>query len=98
MNKYLLKLYIAGHNPRSERAIVNLKQICEAELAGDYQMVIIDVLETPQAAEQERILATPTLVREMPPPSRRLIGDLSDRELVLSALDLAGQPRRANGR
>ncbi len=98
MNKYLLKLYIAGHNSRSERAIVNLKQICETELAGDYQMLIIDVLETPQLAEEQRILATPTLVREMPPPSRRVIGDLSDRERVLSALDLTAEPRRANGR
>lgn len=86
--KYLLKLYITGQTPRSERAITNLRRLCEAQLAGRYEMVVIDVLERPQLAEEEKILATPTLVREAPPPRRRIIGDLSDIAKVLIGLDL----------
>jgi circadian clock protein KaiB len=88
MSKYVLKLFIAGHNPRSERAILNLRQICETELAGEYELLIVDVLERPQLAEDEKILATPMLIRELPPPMRRVIGDLSDVEKVLVGLDL----------
>lgn len=86
--KYLLKLYITGQTPRSERAVRNLRQICESELAGRYEIQIIDVLERPQLAEDERIMATPTLIKELPPPLRRIIGDLSDKEKVLLGLDL----------
>jgi len=88
MNKPLLQLYITGLTPRSERAIANLKQICEEELRGRCEMVIIDVLERPQLAEDERILVTPTLIRPLPLPPRRVIGDLSDRRKVLLELDL----------
>lgn len=88
MNKYLLKLYITGQTPRSEAAIANLRKICETELNGVYEMVIIDILERPQLAEDEKILATPTLIKELPPPLRRIIGDLSDTEKVLLGLDL----------
>lgn len=88
MNKYLLKLYITGQTPRSEAAIANLRKICETELNGAYEMVIIDILERPQLAEDEKILATPTLIKELPPPLRRIIGDLSDTEKVLLGLDL----------
>jgi circadian clock protein KaiB len=88
MNKPLLQLYIAGLTPRSERAIANLRQICEEELSNHYEMVIIDVLERPQLAEDERIFVTPTLVKPMPLPSRRVVGDLSDIKKVLSELDL----------
>ncbi|HZS04028.1 MAG TPA: circadian clock KaiB family protein [Blastocatellia bacterium] len=88
MNKPLLHLYITGLTPRSERAIANLRRICEDELGGRYEMVIIDVLERPQLAEDERIIVTPTLIKSMPPPLRRVIGDLSETEKVLSGLGL----------
>jgi circadian clock protein KaiB len=84
----ILKLYITGHTPTSNRIIANLHRICEEELGGKYQMEVIDVLERPQLAENEKILATPTLVKELPPPLRRVIGDLSDTEKVLLGLDL----------
>ena len=87
-SKQVLKLYISGETARSARAIANLRRICQEELKGEYELSIIDVLERPQLAEAEKILATPTLVRELPPPLRRLIGDLSDKEKVLVGLDL----------
>ncbi|MBI1926091.1 circadian clock protein KaiB [Candidatus Poribacteria bacterium] len=88
MNEYLLKLYITGHTPQSERAIANLQQICEEQLQGQYELVIIDLLEQPHIAEEAKILVTPTLIKELPPPIRRVIGDLSDIERVLLGLDL----------
>lgn len=88
MKNHLLKLYITGHTPRSERAITQLRHICETELAGQYELVIIDILERPQLAEDEKILATPTLIKVLPPPLRRVIGDLSDVDKVLLGLDL----------
>lgn len=92
MNKYLLKLYITGQTTRSGRAIANLRRICEQELAGQYEIVIIDILERPQLAEEEKILATPLLVKQLPPPLRRIIGDLSNTEQVLAGLDLQPYP------
>lgn len=91
MTSYVLKLYITGRTPRAEQAITNIREICERDLAGLYELVVIDVLERPQLAENERILATPTLVRELPPPLRRVVGDLSDKERVLVGLDLAAR-------
>jgi circadian clock protein KaiB len=88
VNKVVLKLYITGQTPKSERAITNMKKICESELGGQYELVIIDVLERPQLAEDEKILATPTLIKELPPPLARVIGDLSDTERVLIGLNL----------
>lgn len=88
MDKYVIKLYVTGQTPRSQRAIDNLRRICEEELRGQYDLVVIDVLERPQLAEDEKILATPTVVKELPPPIRRIIGDLSDAERVLVGLDL----------
>lgn len=87
-NKYRLKLYVTGQTARSQRAIANLRRICEEELNGEYEMLVIDVLERPQLAEDEKILATPTVVKELPTPIRRIIGDLSDTEKVLLGLDL----------
>jgi circadian clock protein KaiB len=87
-SKYLLKLYVTGQTPRSLSAIANLRRICQEELHGSYEMVVIDVLERPQLAEDEKILATPTVVKELPTPIRRIIGDLSDTEKVLLGLDL----------
>jgi circadian clock protein KaiB len=88
LTRYLLKLYVTGRTPRSERAVANLRRICEEELHGRYELQIIDVLEQPQLAEDEKILATPTLIKRLPPPLRRVIGDLSDREKVLLGLDV----------
>ena len=85
---YLLRLYVTGRTRRSEAAIRNLEAIVADELADDYELEIIDVLERPQLAEDEKIIATPTLIKELPPPVRRLIGDLSDRERLLLGLDL----------
>jgi circadian clock protein KaiB len=88
MRNYTLKLYVTGNTPRAERAIANLRHICEVELGGKYEMIVIDVLERPQLAEEEKILATPTLIKQLPPPLRRIIGDLSDTEQVLVGLEI----------
>ncbi len=88
MTKVGLKLYITGHTSRSERAIANLRRICDVELDGQYDLAVIDILERPQLAEDEKIMATPTLIKDLPKPMRRIIGDLSDVEKVLLGLDL----------
>jgi circadian clock protein KaiB len=92
--KYVLRLYIAGQTPNSLRAIANLKSILENELKGVYTLKVIDVLKNPKLAEDEKILATPSLSRVLPPPVRRIIGDLSDREKVLIGLDLVAETRK----
>jgi circadian clock protein KaiB len=88
LSKFLLKLYVAGSTPRSAAAIRNLQGICERELAEQYDLQIIDVLEHPELAEQDRVLATPTLIKQLPPPLRRVIGDLSDCDKVLLGLQV----------
>jgi circadian clock protein KaiB len=88
MDKYVIKLYVTGRTPRAQHAIRNLQRICDEELEGRYELIVIDVLERPQLAEDEKILATPTVVKELPIPMRRIIGDLSDTERVLLGLDL----------
>jgi len=98
MNKFKLRLYITGKTPRSERAISNLKEICEKELTGLYELQIIDALECPQLAEDEKIIATPTLIKYLPPPLRRIIGDLSNAEKVLLGLDLSPFPESSKYR
>jgi circadian clock protein KaiB len=85
---YVLRLYVTGATPRAQVAIANLRRICEQELRGQYALEIIDVLENPQLAEDEKILATPTLIKQLPPPLRRVIGDLSDKEKVLLGLEV----------
>jgi circadian clock protein KaiB len=85
---YILKLYVTGTSPRTKQAIENLQRICEQELSGRYTLDIVDVLEQPQAAEDDRVLATPTLIKQLPLPLRRVIGDLSDREKVLFGLEV----------
>lgn len=79
---------MTGKTPRAEKAIANLRRICEEDLKGQYELHIIDVLENPQLAEDEKILATPTLIKRLPPPLRRVIGDLSDKDKVLLGLDV----------
>jgi circadian clock protein KaiB len=83
-----LKLYVAGQTPKSMAAFANLKKICEEKLAGKYSIEIIDLLENPQLAKGDQILAIPTLVRKLPVPVRKIIGDLSNTERVLVGLDL----------
>lgn len=85
---YILKLYVAGNTPNSVRALKTLNQILENEFKGVYALKVIDVLKNPQLAEEDKILATPTLAKILPLPVRRIIGDLSDREKVLIGLDL----------
>ncbi|AHK79019.1 circadian clock protein KaiB [Ectothiorhodospira haloalkaliphila] len=90
MTQYLLRLYIAGMTPAARRAIKNLEALT-ADMAGqemDMQVEVVDILERPQLAEDERILATPVVVRRLPPPVRRVVGDLSERERVLVGLDI----------
>jgi len=89
--QYVLKLFVTGSNPRTELAVLNLRRICQQELAGKYELQIIDVLEHPQLAEDEKILATPTLIKQLPPPLRRVIGDLSDTDKVLLGLEVRSQ-------
>ena len=96
MPKFLLKLYVTGQTPKSERAIANIRRICEEELKGQYEMIVIDVLERPQLAEDEKILATPTLTKELPPPLRRVIGDMSDTDKVLLGLDIQPYSAKSN--
>lgn len=79
---------MTGTSPRAQIAISNLERICQQELKGQYELEIIDVLEHPQRAEDERILATPTLIKQLPPPLRRVIGDLSDKAKVLLGLEV----------
>ena len=85
---YVLKLYVTGMTPKSARAIANAKQICEEHLAGRYQLEVIDLYQQPQLAQGEQIIAAPTLVKKLPMPLRRIVGDLSNVERVLVGLDL----------
>ena len=88
---YTLRLFVTGSTPRSARAIVNLRSILEKELQGHYDLVVIDVYQHPELAGREQILVTPTLVKILPPPARKIIGDLSDRERVLAGLDIVAR-------
>jgi circadian clock protein KaiB len=86
--KYLLRLYVTGKTQSGEKAIGNLEAILKTEFKGRYKLKIIDILKQPKLAENERILATPLVEKKLPPPIRRIIGDLSDKEKVLLGLDL----------
>jgi len=86
--EYKLRLYVAGQTPKSLQAFANLKKICEEHLQGRYHIEVVDLLENPQLAKGDQILAIPTLVRQLPPPIRKIIGDLSDTERVLVGLVL----------
>lgn len=83
-----LRLYVAGQTPKSLTAFANLKKLCETHLAGRYEIEVIDLLVNPQLAKGDQILAIPTLVRQLPAPVRKIIGDLSNTERVLVGLDL----------
>ena len=86
--KYVLRLYVTGITPRSTNAIANVKRICEEYLKGRYKLEVIDIYQQPQLARGEQIIATPTLIKKLPPPLRRLIGDMSDTEKFLVGIDL----------
>jgi circadian clock protein KaiB len=86
--KYILRLYITGMTKRSARAIDNLRTFCEKHLAGHYELQVIDVYQQPELARTEQIVAVPTLIKKLPLPLRRLIGDMSDEERVLVGLDI----------
>ena len=92
LSKYILTLYVTGTSPRTRVAIDNLNRICAQELDGRYDLEIVDVLEQPHRAEDEKILATPTLIKQLPPPLRRVIGDLSDKDKVLLGLEVRTAP------
>ena len=86
--KWELRLYVAGQTPKCVKAFANLQRLCEEHLAGQYRIEVIDLLEHPQLAEGDQILAIPTLVRKLPEPVKKIIGDLSNTERVLVGLDL----------
>lgn len=90
---WTLRLYVAGQTPRSLTAFANLKRLCEEHLKGRYSIEVIDLLETPRLAGDDQILAIPTLVRKLPEPVRKIIGDLSNTERVLVGLDLIPAPK-----
>lgn len=86
--RYLLRLYITGTTPRSNEAIRNIRKICEEELKGRYDLEVIDVYQQPELAKKEQILAAPTLIRKLPLPLRKLVGDMSNREKVIVGLEI----------
>jgi circadian clock protein KaiB len=92
--EYVLKLYVSGATRRSQTAIANLKIICNAYLAGHYDLEVVDIYQSPLVAKQAEILAAPTLVKQLPLPARRLIGDLSEQGKLLMLLNL--KPKKGN--
>jgi circadian clock protein KaiB len=88
LDTYNLRLYVAGQTPKSMAAIVNLKKICEQHLSGRYDIELIDLLKNPALAQRHQIVAIPTLIRQLPEPLKRIIGDLSNLEKVLVGLDI----------
>ena len=86
--RYVLRLYVAGQTARSVAALANLQRICETHLAGQYRIEIIDLMKNPQLADGDQIFAVPTLVRRLPEPIKKIIGDLSNEERVLVGLDI----------
>ena len=85
---YVLRLYVTGTTPQSVRAIANIKKLCEIHLKGRYELDVVDLYQQPQLAQGEQIIAAPTLVKKLPLPQRRIIGDMSMSERVLAGLDL----------
>jgi circadian clock protein KaiB len=94
--RYLLRLYVTGTTPNSERAIVNIRNICEKNLKGRYDLEIVDICRHPTLSEGEQIIAAPTLIKLLPLPMRRFIGDLSRTERVLMGLDLRESLQRTS--
>lgn len=86
--KWILRLYVAGQTPKCQTAFMNLQKICNEQLKGKFQIEVIDLLKNPQLSREHQILAIPTLVRKLPVPIKKIIGDLSDTERVLVGLDI----------
>lgn len=97
-DEWILRLYIAGQSARSAAALRNLQAVCEEHLAGRYRIEVIDLLKHPQLARGDQIIAVPTLVRHLPPPMKKIIGDLSNEENVLVGLDLRQRIKRAKAK
>lgn len=89
--QYVLRLYVSGTTARSARAIASMRRLCETHLKDQYELEVVDIYQNPAATRQDQIVAAPTLVRLLPAPLRRLIGDLSDRERVLAGLDIVAR-------
>jgi circadian clock protein KaiB len=89
--QYVLRLFVTGSTPRSARSIFNIRKVCEERLLGRYKLEVVDIYQQPELARQEQIIAAPTLIKELPAPLRKLVGDLSDQERVLMGLDLKPQ-------
>ena len=88
---YLLRLFVTGMTPRSTEAIARIKAICEEYLGGRYELEVVDIYQQPAVARSEQIIATPTLIKKLPPPLRRLVGDLSDKRRVLLGLNIVAR-------
>ncbi|MDJ0795891.1 MAG: circadian clock KaiB family protein [Calothrix sp. MO_167.B12] len=88
LDKYVMRLYISQKSETSVRAMHNIKQLCEEKLPGRYELEVIDIHQQPERLEEDRIFAIPTLIKELPPPIQKLIGDMTDREQLISSLDL----------
>ncbi len=91
--KYLLRLYVAGQTPKSTRAIINIKKICDDHLKGRYDLEVIDIFQQPVLARGEQIIAAPTLIKKLPPPLRKFVGSMADAERILVGLDIKAFPR-----
>ena len=89
---YVLRLYVSGMTPKSLRAVANVKKICEEELSGRYVLEVVDIYQQPELAKQAEIVATPTLIKKLPLPLRRLVGNMANKEKVLVGLDLRPKP------
>jgi circadian clock protein KaiB len=92
LKRWNLRLYVAGQTPKSLIALANLRRICDEHMNGQYDIEVIDLMENPQLAQRDQIVAIPTLVRELPSPLKRIIGDLSNTERVLVGLDVVPRP------
>ncbi len=86
--RYLLRLYVAGQTPKSTRAIINIKKVCEDHLKGRYDLEVIDIYQQPVLARGEQIIAAPTLIKKLPPPLRKFVGSMADAERILVGLDI----------
>ena len=95
--KYIFRLYVSGSSTRSLRAVYNLRKLCEEYLQDDYELEVIDIYKNPDAAREEQIIAAPTLVKQLPQPLRRFIGDLSNTKKLLVGLDVSEEPNDQAG-
>lgn len=86
--KYILRLYVAGNSPKSQRALIKIKNICENYLKGRYELEVIDIYQQPEMMEEEQIVAIPTLIKKLPPPLQKFVGDMANTEKIMVGLDI----------